>query len=88
VNIAFQRLSDLVSCVFELDRRSWKEAVAGARQAEILPKHRTLVFAAKEPAPLQLQLSLSQMQTESADEFAAVRSRSLNFYQGTRIVES
>jgi len=44
----FQRLSDLVSGGFELDRRPWKEAVLGARQAEILPKHRTLVFAAKE----------------------------------------
>ena len=38
----------------ELDRRSSKEAVRRARQAEILPKRGALVVAAKEPAPLQL----------------------------------
>jgi len=68
VNIAFQRLSDLVSCVSELDRRSWKEAVAGARQAEILPKHRTLVFAAKESAPLQLGHDAIKEIVETAGE--------------------
>jgi hypothetical protein len=40
---------------FQLDRPASEEAVLRARQAEIFPKCRALVFAPKDAAPLQFR---------------------------------